>query len=295
MSEPIVIELQRLASEKSQDVDDLLRKALIVATKLNIEDFRQWVNRELHGYEDRADVPKYRHVRAVIQAYNPAQGRLIPYYLPEDVADLLCNVHVTQPLGTLAELERSESSYFTITLMPAEEQALLEMQGEFPMQPVRTVPRMAAIRIIDAIRTTILQWALQLEKEGITGAGMSFSQDEMQKAASSTTVHIANFQGILGNVSESEVSQHLQMTVSLGDFDSLRCLLQSKGVNDADLEELKEAIRSDAQPEEPGKFGDKVSVWIGKMTTKAASGAWKIGVAVAGNLLANSIAKYYGM
>lgn len=42
----IVIELQQLASEDTCPIATLLRKALIVATKLNLNDFKKWVNNE---------------------------------------------------------------------------------------------------------------------------------------------------------------------------------------------------------------------------------------------------------
>lgn len=62
-----------------------------------------------------------------------------------------------------------------------------------------------------------------------------------------------------------------------------------------DLIELKEALDSEAVKNPREGFGPKVSQWIGKMTQKAANGTWQIGLGAAGNLLARSIAKYYGI
>ena len=53
MSDPIVIELQRLASDGNCPVDELLRKALIVSTKLQIADFTSWIRCELDGYRGK--------------------------------------------------------------------------------------------------------------------------------------------------------------------------------------------------------------------------------------------------
>ena len=107
-----------------------------------------------------------------------------------------------------------------MTLNPAQQKLLLDVQGDFPMQPVRSLARTQVTKIIDVVRTTILEWALRLEGEGILGDGLTFTQEEKEKAAASTNIHIDTFQGILGNVSHSEVHQNLEMTVKRGDFDS---------------------------------------------------------------------------
>ena len=62
-----------------------------------------------------------------------------------------------------------------------------------------------------------------------------------------------------------------------------------------DISELKEALDTDPAPSTPERFGPKVSSWIGKMVGKAAQGGWVIGAGAAGKLLAEAIAKYYGL
>ena len=55
----IVLELQLLATETDVPIAELLRKSLLIATKLNLIEFKKWINNELHGYTD-SDVPDYR-------------------------------------------------------------------------------------------------------------------------------------------------------------------------------------------------------------------------------------------
>ena len=80
-SSSLVLELQRLATDKTNDITDLLRKALLVASKLKVEDFKQWIENELHGYESRP-VPDYRTARAQLKAINPYRG-----YIPFVIGD----------------------------------------------------------------------------------------------------------------------------------------------------------------------------------------------------------------
>ena len=56
------------------------------------------------------------------------------------------------------------------------------------------VPRSALVAIVDHVRTTVLDWALELEQRGIAGDGRSFTQRE-REAASNASVSIQNFYG----------------------------------------------------------------------------------------------------
>ena len=58
-----VEELQAEALNSSVPVDDLLRKAKIVAEKLDIRDFADWIERELTGYGEQDEYPVYRKVQ----------------------------------------------------------------------------------------------------------------------------------------------------------------------------------------------------------------------------------------
>jgi len=91
------------------------------------------------------------------------------------------------------------------------------------------------------------------------------------------------------------VSQANTMNVNHGDFGSLAAYLQQQGVSPAHIAELVDAIKHDPSPGKAGSFGPKVSAWIGKMISLAASGGWQVGVAVAGTLLAAALGKFYGI
>jgi len=54
----LVLELQREAMEKSSSTSNLLRKAYVIAKKLDIQELELWVSNELEGYNGRIDIPK---------------------------------------------------------------------------------------------------------------------------------------------------------------------------------------------------------------------------------------------
>ena len=69
----LVSELQRDALDTNVKVSELLRKAYVVATKLNIPDFKNWIQKELNGYGfDKDEIPNYRLLTGEIKYYNPA-------------------------------------------------------------------------------------------------------------------------------------------------------------------------------------------------------------------------------
>jgi hypothetical protein len=58
----LVLELQRDALDETKTVSSILRKALVVSRKLGVRDADEWLDRELHGYADAPNVPRYRQL-----------------------------------------------------------------------------------------------------------------------------------------------------------------------------------------------------------------------------------------
>jgi hypothetical protein len=129
----------------------------------------------------------------------------------------------------------------------------------------------------------------------VIGEGMTFSEEEKVTAKKATHVFIQQFQGILGDVHQSTVTQEMRMEIRQNDFDSLKSYLKSIGLMDEDILDLKHAIESQEKPVSAENLGPKVSPWIGKMITKAASGSWKIAAGTAAGLLTRAIASHYGL
>jgi len=297
----IVLELQQLASDSEKNILDLLRKAFLVATKLNLVEFKQWVQNELNGYKG-GDLPPYRQVYAQVKWRNPYHG-LLPIGFPDkDLERTISTVPISDSVSGLYDLIENKNPTDVLYMqMPFEAQRMVSSMLESPFNNVEiywVLQRSQIVEILDIVRNTILEWALRLEGEGILGDGISFSEGEKQKASSSTIIqHVENFnfQGVLGSVTDSNLTQNLQMTVQKNDLHGLKEYLSSLKIEKSDIDELEKALKSDPPPTNAKKFGEKVSDWIGKMMGKAAYGGWDISIAVAGQLLADAISSYYGI
>jgi hypothetical protein len=190
----LVLELQQEALNPKVALPDLLRKALVVARKLDIRDFKTWAENELNGYEDRDLIPNYRKIRGEAQCFNMVRG-WVPIMFSERESEeywtLWSCVESVSEIAVLAGQE-SGSSFIKASYSAEAAKALCNGIGVSTI-PVRLiVPITKLARILDAVRNTILNWAMKLEEDHILGEGMTFTASE-KETAKSTTYNITNF------------------------------------------------------------------------------------------------------
>ena len=289
----IVIRLQEIASNEDISIKELLRKALIVASKLNLDDFKDWIENEINGYGKNSEIPKYRNVIGEIKAYNPYNDIWIPFIWP-NAPEGVYNRKINQ---RISEIEYNLKSTKGILVVPfsSDQQSILMKHFESPIPPSLIISRASLVGIIESVRNVILEWSLKLEKEGILGEKMVFSEEEQSRAANNQLIQIENFYGILGNTIKGTINQEINFSIKKDDIKSLLSYFQSKGICEEDLKELKDIVMSSPKPTQKRKFSKEISSWIGKMVAKASEGAWNIGINVATNLLIIALNKYFGL
>lgn len=294
----LVLELQSLAAAPDTDIASLLRKAMLVAGKLQLDEFRRWIDCEINGYKDGTTVPQYRLTRGTLHVVNPFHG-LQPFIVPDrEMADKLLLIEIRDPIGNLIHLlGESKSKTLQYPLPDDTVELLMAAQGSLsPLPPVRLVSSGAIATVIEGIRTQVLDWAIKLEQQGILGEGMVFSMEEKQKAMTAQTIHIQTFSGIMGDITGSNViKQTISQRVRAGDMASLCEAIRDLGGSESDIAELTTAISVDPKPQSMSSLGPNTSSWIGRMVGKAASGGLAIGVEAAGSLLAKAILMYFGI
>jgi hypothetical protein len=72
--------------------------------------------------------------------------------------------------------------------------------------------------ILEAIRTLILNWSLELEKSGVVGDGLAFTMNEKREAGPVTNHIVAQNIGVFGNVTDQATVRNRQVAV-LGALD----------------------------------------------------------------------------
>ncbi|EGQ7645682.1 hypothetical protein NMR56_003468 [Vibrio cholerae] len=179
----LVLELQKDALDNDSEVSSLLRKALVISKKLGVYDIEAWLSQELNGYDiAEKELPDYREVNGVLKAYNPMRG-LIPLHINDpELSGMLSSRRIGQPISELESLVNSnDSGTLTLNFPPNVRENLMSMMTS-PMEPILQIGIHQIDGVLGALRTEVLNWALELERKGIIGEGMTFSNSEKRSA-----------------------------------------------------------------------------------------------------------------
>ena len=259
----IVLELQRLAVDGQASVTELLRKAKLVATKLKVEDFRNWADLELQGYQKKGDqVPLYRQVVTEIKFRHPNYGYQPVIIQDPEFARSICAALIPNSISELENIVQNDDGPITMEFSPELRNMLMGGMGIFSdTPPTRFIAKNIVVGIVNAIRDIVLTWALKLEAEGIFGEGMSFSEDEKHRAAA-PSIHIGNVGSITGNIGGS-INAH---NVQIGDYGTIHDQLKQLGISQAErneLETLMDAMKV-AKPQDKLGLVQRGMDWVGK-------------------------------
>ncbi len=203
----IIQQLQKEALNPEISVSDLLRKAKIVAVKLNLKDFLNWIEKELNGYDvkNQKELPMYRIINTEIKGWNPFRGWQPVIFENHEVANLLSERGTNQPISELDDIIKAKKEEPIFLELPSEAKKRIIESLEFKVDVKCMVSKTEIVGILDAVRNIILDWSLKLEKEGILGEGLSFSQKEYKKARKPSVIYkigrIGHFTGTIGNIS----------------------------------------------------------------------------------------------
>jgi hypothetical protein len=223
-----VIELQEQALDRSVAVSDLLRKALVISRKLGLGEFLEWTEQELSGYRENLEVPEYRKVSGSVKFWNPCHGWCPVIFSDPEFAAICSERHVGQSIPELEHLmSQTGDSPLHIPFSEKLERALMQ-SIDTPIETKATLlsPRTEIVRIVEQVRTIILNWALNLEEEGILGEGLTFSQHE-KEAAVLAPQNINNFYGPVQNPQIQQGSTNAQQVSSPIDTVQLASLVRS--------------------------------------------------------------------
>lgn len=240
----LVLELQRAAMDQTQEVAAILRKAMVVASKLRLDDFRDWCTDEMNGYIKRS-VPPYRKVRGQLKAFNPYNG-WVPVMMEDvDLQNTLSERAIGQAISELEHLLKEKGD--GALQVPLPHDILMKVFGNsesfhLGMVPTLLVGRNQLAGTVQAVRNKVLEWSLDLEQKGILGEGMTFSADEV-KRASGAVYNIGTFSGVIGDVTSS--------TLQFGNYNSLHPELKRLGVPQTERNQLEEIL--DELPEAKGQ------------------------------------------
>lgn len=305
-------EIQNAATDSSSNLATVLRKCRILAARLHNEPFKEWVDKELNGYdfeteEDRKRLPPYRFLDGVQSRGHFSgpfgsglkNGVIPPSCIPEEWRDVLTTQCLFQGVSTYEDLVKNGHTNSALQVpWPAD---LMGVVGNDVYEDMgclaawKVIPPSSIIQLLDTVRNKVLDFALEIEAQAPEAGEASPEQIPVPQEEVNRLFQTI----VMGNVGTlvSGSSDFTMQTVNVnnGDIASLQSYLQSLGLAGGDIAELKKAIEKDGKPKNAGALGSNVSAWLGKMVTKAASGTLKIGTSVAASVLTKAITHYYGL
>lgn len=267
MSEPMVIRFQAMAMNSETPIASLLRMAKAIAVKLDLKDVDEWMTHELNGYSRGVSIPDYRKIRCELKAVHPHHG-LIPAPVGSwKLERKLTTVSIARSAG---DLEAGAAEKGTLMFrLPTELAHRLQASqpGFLRFDLVRITSYHTMLNIVDQVRNRLHDWSLELERQGILGENLQFSQQDKNRAPM-TTNHF-NFHGNINNAGvigadNHDFTQQNTLHIAAGDFDALRASLESMGFAPADVQELKTVLDSEPVPAVSGRVLPKVITWVGK-------------------------------
>jgi hypothetical protein len=207
----LVERLQADALDRGIAVSDLLRRVKLTAAKLGLGRVEDWVEQELNGYETKA--PEYRMVHGRPIARNPVRG-----WMPMGGStEWLSQTRNGEAVASLEELLKSAKAGDTLHIAyPDFICAELDRQNGFHgWNYALEIPQSELARILDRVRTLVLDWALALEKAGIIGSDISFNETEKQKAqAAATTINVGSIGNFAGNLGQGNISGNSSIQIN---------------------------------------------------------------------------------
>lgn len=182
----IVIQLQMDCVNPQTSTTDLLRKALLVARKLKIKNAEEWILLEMNGYGAENDVPKYRMVRGQLRGQDPYTGHYYPIiFKSEREMEIVSSKANGQSIGeiesTIANAGPDDSFQ---TGIPHEFAVKWMRQFNLSGLPFLHVQKSELTKIVSSVRNKIVEWASDLESQGIIGDEFTFSEKEKAAAGS---------------------------------------------------------------------------------------------------------------
>ncbi len=192
----IILKLQKKCLDKNESLQDLLREALVISTKLKLYDFKEWINSELKGYSE--NIPNYRIINVQLKFFNPYHGWL-DAIVDDKFEDILRKTNISQPIS---EIEKTISDYQPNKTLQVDLKGtnILKLQKLYKtdFKPAQFVNYIQIAGIIDMVRTLLLEWTLKLEEDGIIGNDdLIFTEKEKEMAKN---INIQNFSGTLGDI-----------------------------------------------------------------------------------------------
>jgi hypothetical protein len=158
---------------------------------------------------------------------------------------------------------------------------------------IEVTPHMIA-GVLDAIRNRVLTFALEIWKEA-PDAGEALAAGQVLVSPRRVdqlfnTYILAPTTAV--TVGDGEITQTLDVSVTPGDFESLRLAFTQLGVAASDIEELERALSDDGVADGAGALGPATARWLDRFQETAGTQAVNLASGVTAGVLTEALMRF---
>ncbi|WP_066256791.1 hypothetical protein [Neobacillus drentensis] len=294
----LITQLQNDVIDPNVSISTALRRAKVLAYRLNLEDFKNWVELELNGYQDKLeDLPDYRRCTTVIIKGNfsgsfgtMVNNAEIPIsHLPKEHRDKLREVPLSQGIRAYESIVEDKTNLSLSAPIPVDlavpwfsgvyqDMQCISARKEFPIS--------ALIELLDTVRNRLLSFVLELQNEfpNLTATDEKLPKIPTDRAQAIFHYHVYGDSSVIYSGQGNDI--RIQQNIVQNDLESLIKTLTSLGITERDINKLEESITEDE--EEPGRgIGPKTKKWLESIKEKATDGVI--------DLTLKAVASYFGI
>ncbi len=286
-------------SDESQSITDILLKTKVLLADIEQPELVGWVNRELNGYPDAAELPAYRVVPAQVRANLIAmtfrvESHPIPLaHIEPEQREHLESSEVRDGLPVIEALVRKSGGRVQRPL-PMEANGVLAKglaEGVHINQAWVEIGDVHLANIPAQVRSRLLDFMLELR----ANVGRDVSTDKLKERSQELDMVGAFHGAVFGdNVTinlGSNIRQIVRNTKVTSEAD-LFATLKDVGVEPAELDELKKALDQDTSERGKPTLEGATGRWFTALLSKASVGALKIGANVVTSVVAAALTHY---
>lgn len=235
--------------ESHCDVISVLRKARIIAHRLDLKELDSWIQSELNGYQVNQEVPTYRNIRGSLKFRNPYRG-WCPVNFDDNEIQVTLSTHIVRE--SIAEIVSFAESEKTIYVeLPSSEVKKLNEWCQTPtyMDFQIWLSSESFKAIVQNIINMLLNWTLKLDELGVLGDNMQFTEEEKENAKTISQLHKVNIFGTVvnGDVVNSQIVSGDENAVNYNDLkatlDIIATVLEAEIISDEDKLKAKGILK----------------------------------------------------
>lgn len=290
-----------ILSDSKGSLTDALLKTKVLLYQLGKKDLVTWVNAELTGYPEGAEVPPYRIVGGEVRGHIVSvawqqQNYLLPInHLKEETKKNILEHKIQMSIQSIEEAVASfrEKGGGLHRNLPTEFGALFQkvLTPGTNVWSCWCVLNMVEVEnVLAEVRSRLLDFALELKDAvgDVTEKELPKKAEEVHAEKIFTTAIYNTGTVIFG-------STNIQVNNQQGDIEGLLKEVAKLGYDQKELDELRQAVLEDkSKGEKPSITEGETSKWYIKALKKIGKGTLDAGVDIVSKVISESLKNYGG-